>query len=789
MSKKTLQFTLLFLALTLVLSACSWNPFKKNVLVNPNTQNPIIIATSTETTSNEQFLVKKFNNLDDLKKFLEENNPSNNSGSLRGNASLDALASKSVAQGVMRTETAISSIPTTAGGGADYSLTNNQVAGVDEADVVKSDGTYIYALVYNDLYIIKAQPAVEAQILSKMTFKSRPENLYISGDRLVVYGSDAQIYTSKIYESFRRQNSYVFLKVYDVKDRKSPVMLRDLEFEGAYTDSRLIGNYLYFITSNYSYYEASEPMMPRVLDKGQVIPEKCDISGNRCYAPDVYYFNIPYDSYNFTSVTSVNLQDSNEAINGQVYLLNGTQNIYASNDNIYLTYTKYLDEYGLQQDVKRELVYSRLNASDRDKIAKIEATENFILSKSEKKAKVAQIIDKYVASLSETEAKTLDDNLQIILQQKYIELAKQLEQTLIYKIAVKDGKIEYKATGEVTGQVLNQFSMDENKGYLRIATTKNRTWSSYQSTEQQQSFSNLYVLDENLKVVSGLENLATTERIYAARFMGDRAYVVTFKQTDPIYVIDLTNPLDPKILAALKIPGFSTYIHPYDETGNKIIGLGRDTEEDAKGNVKIKGIKLSLFDFTDLSKPKETSSYVIGNQSSDSIALYDHKAFLYSKNKNLLVLPMALRDETNGIGGGATFGGALVFGINNDKFELKGRIDHSAGGQYTQSDYWDGFNYFDNSVKRSLYINNDLLTFSNKFLMINNLATASGTDALPLLKKIEFTSSPNNGIVPLPLGGAMIKTNLPTLPGSSAGSSGSAGAGIGGAVGAVETKP
>lgn len=762
MFKKTFRFGLLFLALILILSACSLNPFKKKAPATQNQNQTNIIATSTEPNASDNFLVKKFSNLDDLKSFLETNS-SSGSGNLatfaRGESS-GAMTGKALVP-TMATDNS-ASISTPQSSAPDYSLTNVQVAGVDEGDVIKTDGTYIYALVYNDLYIIKAEPSAESQVISKLTFKSRPEDLYINGDRLVVFGSDDQIYTTKTYESFRRRNSYTFLKVFDIKDRKNPILLRDLDFEGNYTDSRLIGDYLYFITNNYTYYEPSEPLLPRVLDRGQLIPEKCDISGNRCYAPDVYYFGIPYDSYSFTSVTSVNIKDNNEAINGQVYLLNGTQNIYVSADNIYLTYTKYLDEYSLQQDIKRELVYPRLSQIDKDRIAKIEATENFILNKNEKKAKVTQIIDQFINSLSDDEAKTLDDSLQTMLKQKYLELAKQLEQTLIYKVGIKDGKMEYKAMGEVTGQVLNQFSMDENKGYFRIATTKNRTWSSFQSAEQQQSYSNLYVLDENLKVVSGLENLATTERIYAARFMGDRAYVVTFKQTDPIYVIDLSNPQDLKILASLKIPGFSTYIHPYDENGNKIIGLGRDTEEDANGNVKIKGVKLSLFDFTDLSKPKETSSYVIGNQYSDSVALYDHKAFLFSKSKNLLAIPIALREEANGIPSKLTFGGVLVFDINNDKFELKGRIDHSDGGQYNQSDYWDGFNYYDNSVKRSLYINNDLFTFSNKFLMINSLSAATGTEALSLIKKIELsTSTPVNIVTPLSggvlPGGAAVK--------------------------------
>jgi len=774
MSKKPWLLALLILSLVLVLSACSWNPFKKKAAPAPIESNqPTIPGNNTASSTEENAVAKKFANLDELQKFLADK-ASSSGISYRGSLEMTAggagiMASKAVAPAMAQdTNTSIS---TALVAGQDYSTTNIQVAGVDEGDIIKSDGNYIYALVYNDLYIVKAQPATDAQIISKITFQSRPADLYISGDRLIIFGMDNQIYTTKLYESFKRRGSFAFLKVFDIADRKNPKVLRDLEFEGSYIDSRLIGNYLYFITNNYSYYAVGEPLLPRVLNNGQLLPEKCDISGNNCYTPDVYYFNLPYDSYNFTSVTAVNINDNNEAIAGQTYLLDGTQTIYASAKNIYLTYTKYLDEYGLQQDMKRALAYDRLSNEEKDKINKIEATENFILSLNEKKAKVSQVIDAFLNTLSDADRQVFDDSLQAHLKEKYAVLADQLEQTYIHKIALDGRKLDYKGFGQVNGQVLNQFSLDENNGYLRVATTKNRSWTSFRSEEEQQSYSNLFVLDENLKLVGGLVNLATTERIYAARFMGNRAYVVTFKQTDPIYVIDLSDPKNLKILATLKIPGFSNYIHPYDENGTKLIGLGRDTEEDAAGNVKIKGIKLSFFDFSDLSKPKESSSYVIGSRYSDSVALYDHHAFLFSRNKNILSLPVSLVEEKDGVPGATTFSGALVFNVNNDKFELKGRIDHSSGGKYNQSDNWNGFNYYDNSVKRSLYINDDLYTFSNKFLMVNSLKTASGTDPLPLEKQIEFNSTPINQSIPMPLSAST------GVSGASAGSAGSGSSG------------
>jgi hypothetical protein len=235
-----------------------------------------------------------------------------------------------------------------------------------------------------------------------------------------------------------------------------------------------------------------------------------------------------------------------------------------------------------------------------------------------------------------------------------------------------------------------------------------------------------------------LENLATTEKIYAARFIGDRVYLVTFKQTDPLFVIGLSDPTKPTILGSLKIPGFSNYLHPVDENGTKLLGLGRVVDETATSSAPvIQGLKLSLFDFSDLTKPKELDSYIIGDAASDSIALYDHKAFLYSEAKKIISIPAVLHDNL----GKLNFAGALVFTLNNDRLELKARIDHSAGGHFGQADYWDGFGYYDNTVKRSLYLGDNLLTFSNKFLKINNLSDGKE------IKSLELTSGGDDYII------------------------------------------
>ena len=171
--------------------------------------------------------------------------------------------------------------------------------------------------------------------------------------------------------------------------------------------------------------------------------------------------------------------------------------------------------------------------------------------------------------------------------------------------------------------------MDEDNGYFRIATTRDRDYIyNMEDRVETSSYNNLYILDDNLQTVGSVENLAEGERIYSVRFMQDRAYIVTFKQIDPLFVIDVGNVRNPKVLGFLKIPGYSSYLHPYDD--HTLIGLGKDTKENDSGRVTTAGIKLSLFDVTDPATPQELDSIVMGDSGSSSLALDDHRAFLFS---------------------------------------------------------------------------------------------------------------------------------------------------------------
>jgi uncharacterized secreted protein with C-terminal beta-propeller domain len=216
--------------------------------------------------------------------------------------------------------------------------------------------------------------------------------------------------------------------------------------------------------------------------------------------------------------------------------------------------------------------------------------------------------------------------------------------TEIHKIHIEGGKIEYELSGSVPGLVLNQFSMDEYGGYFRIATMANQQvfrglFSTITSGESENPIvSNVYVLNMSLAIVGGIEGLAPGERMYLARFIGNRCYLVTFKKVDPLFVIDLGDPANPKVLGKLKIPGYSDYLHPYDE--NHLIGIGKWTVEAEEGDFTwYQGVKISLFDVSDVEHPRGIDNIIIGDRGTDSPVLHNHKALLFDKKLNLLAIP------------------------------------------------------------------------------------------------------------------------------------------------------
>ncbi|PKM63516.1 MAG: hypothetical protein CVU96_07475 [Firmicutes bacterium HGW-Firmicutes-20] len=200
--------------------------------------------------------------------------------------------------------------------------------------------------------------------------------------------------------------------------------------------------------------------------------------------------------------------------------------------------------------------------------------------------------------------------------------------TEIYKLNIENG-VKLLSSGKVDGYLINQFAMDEHDGKLRVATTTQK----YKQNQEWETENHVFVLDSNMKEVGHLGKIATGESIYSVRFLGDRVYMVTFEQIDPFFVIDLSTN-QPKILGELKIPGFSNYLHPIE--GNLVFGIGKDVKVESDGRLVTGSLKISLFNVADELNPKEVANLMIGSEYTYSEALYDHKAVLYVKNKNLL---------------------------------------------------------------------------------------------------------------------------------------------------------
>jgi inhibitor of cysteine peptidase len=523
-----------------------------------------------------------------------------------------------------------------------FSGTNVQVEGVDEADIVKTDGEYIYLTKNQTVVIIRAYPADEAEIVHRLNIGSPVQNLYIAGDKMVVFSHRyPSYYDDVIFEILPSDKDRTTITIFDISDRADPVKEQEVTLDGYYFSSRMIGDWVYFIVNSPAYIEDEEIILP-IIREGRTW---CEVQPT-----DIFYFNDSYGYQIYNTLMALNVQDSDAKAHSETFLLNQESSLYVSLDNMYIVSGGWS------------------------------------------------------------------------------------ENSTITKINVNECEITYVAEGSVPGRILNQFSMDEYDGVFRVATT---SWS-----RNLGQINNVYTLDEKMEVIGRLEGLAPNESIYSARFMGDRCYLVTFKKVDPLFTIDLSDPYNPKVLGKLKIPGFSNYLHPYDE--NIVIGVGKETEEAKTGDFAWhQGVKISMFDVSDVTNPRELAKIVIGDRGTESPAQYDHKAFLFSKERNLLVIPILETgiDEEDYVDvppnmyGELLYQGAYVFDISPEGIELRGKVTHIDDPDYfLKSGYW-----FDSQheITRSLYIYENLYTLSKGRLQINNLET------LEELKVIELNEGDN----------------------------------------------
>ncbi len=664
----------------------------------------------------------------------------------------------------------------------EYSTTNVQVEGVDEADVVKNDGEFLYVVVKNKkIVILKAFPPSGMKIVSEIPFASEAgrtrvnanvNEVFVNGDKLVAFGSEyyevpipipyeihsisenagvsptpsptSELFVEKSIHPATGEAAVacigcvrpphqiyqtVFLKVYDVSDKQNPKLLKTLSVpSGNYVDSRMIGSKVYAIFSQPAYPDGPAPLF---AEDGVV---------KSVNASEVAYFDdVLQPPFQFTSILSVDLNDLNNA-DWKTVLMGGAQNVFASSENLYVTYTKH-PYYNPWFEATWRVVSPYASSDLKQKTAAVDKMSLPTWVKDGLKNNLASSFLSELMQKNADSARALQEKLNNEMQRVSEEEAsrERTERTVIQKFSLKNN-VKYEGGASVKGSVLNQFSMDEYNGFFRIATTTEAVWGRqpvmpvFGGQEQKPvkpQLNHVYVLDSKLKQVGKLEDIAPNERIYSARFIGDRAYLVTFKKTDPLFVINLADPTNPEILGKLKIPGYSDYLHPYDAT--HLIGIGKSAVEAKEFGGEFawyQGVKLSLFDVSDVEHPKEVAKYEIGDRGSDSNALHDHKAFLFDKNKNLLVIPVLLAkiDESkypegvpDNAYGDFVFQGAYVFTVTPENgFVLRGTVTHATDQDVLKSGYyW----FSDSSVKRAAFIENALYTISYNFVKANDLNT------------------------------------------------------------------
>lgn len=466
----------------------------------------------------------------------------------------------------------------------DYGKTNQQEEAVEEADIIKNDGRYLYQVVQQERNFKYAVQIADTKDGLKEAarigdFDNEISNIYVWKDTLVVIESGwvndvaveegeeddginplgkieafvQDIFSAKKDSAYREQ-AYSIIHVYDIKDRAKPTEYHTFTVKGSYRDSRISEGYLYFFTTCNAY----KPQLEK--DYQAYIPE---LDGETL-SPDKIYLPEDVDTASYLVMASINMEKP-DAFTDTTAIVTSADKFYVSQNNIYIADSKYADG-------------------------------------------------------STVGAKS--------------------DSTKLYRFSYQDGKMKKEAEGTVKGTLQDDMAMNEYKGFLRMVTTvENQNVKEvkdditgevigYDSVEFETSNS-LYVLDGNLEVAGKIEDLAKDERIYSARFFGDAGYFVTFRQTDPLFSVDLSNPRSPKILGELKISGFSEYLHFYGE--NLLLGIGMEADEKTGAT---DGLKLSMFDISNPSDVKEQSKLGLSDYDY-SEALYDYKAVLIDTDKNL----------------------------------------------------------------------------------------------------------------------------------------------------------
>jgi hypothetical protein len=525
--------------------------------------------------------------------------------------------------------------PTPSPGGGDSSQTNVQEAGVDEPDIVKSDGTHIFAIAAGRLNAVDARAAAP-KLLGSLELSSYDGELLLYGKRALVFsyagspveifpgpqpaqgGSGQAVSSSPVYY----RPSTLITEV-DVSDPANMRVVRTETIDGTYVSARLNGSTARIVlTTPPAALDYGEPRtlrgkargwLPRARFENKLTGRKRTrqvTSCRRVRRP------IVFGGLDVLTILTVDMRKGLPAVDTDALMTDG-QTVYASNDGLYV------------------------------------ATQRFLPPPA-----------------------SLDQPPPPIT-------------TAIHRFDISTpGRTAYSASGEAPGFVLGQFALSEYKGVLRVASTDSPIWWPGSPDPQPQSYvTTLKPAGGVLLPLGQVGGLGRGEQIQAVRFLDDAGYVVTFRQVDPLYTIDLAQPNAPRVAGQLKLLGYSAYLHPIGS--GLLLGVGQD----ATAQGRQLGTQLSLFDVSDLARPQRLSQRRVGGDSSSEVE-YDHHAFLYWGPEKLAVLPVSIYS------GGNAFSGAIGFRVGRAKIDEVGRISHNASA-------------YDGVIQRSVVVGDRLFTISD----------------------------------------------------------------------------
>jgi hypothetical protein len=588
-------------------------------------------------------------------------------------------------------------------GASQVSGTNNQIVGVDEADFLKNDNKYIYVVSNGRFRIVEAWPAASTHKLAEVAIEGTPTQMFVAGNRALVYsslagnaGPQAPAYggyqpgacTYGYDCEFTGDGRPLKITVLDISDKSAPAVVRELRFSGSLVSARRIGAAVHTVVSD------PGAVFPRLeyYPSGLAFCSKdSDPAGIRAAVESLRAKNIGI-------IMTTPLTDLVPTITDTVHADGAPQpstNVLAqcpgfygapSNDGSTFTSVVSLD-IGQPTPPSSSTIVSRPGAV-------FASSSSLYVSVPARRSDHAGWFDE-------------------------MREAKQASTVHKFRLGSEPPAVSYVASGLVKGKVLNQFSMDEHAETFRIATTTG----ALPSSSVHNTVSVLEQRRDALVKVGVLDDIARGEDIRSVRFSGERAFVVTFKKTDPLFVIDLADPTRPAIMGELKIPGFSTYMHMMD--ANHLLTIGYDAS-DQGSFAWFTGVMLQIFDVTVMTDPKLVHKHVIGTRGTSSEALTNHLAFNYFAPKNLLAVPMTICEGGTGsgqYGSTMTFSGLLVYDVTvQNGFSERGRVSHpTQGSGYDSTGCHNWWTHAASDVKRSVLMDDFVYSISDRRLKVNHL--------------------------------------------------------------------